>query len=139
MQKSLFATDQIKKSNTERCCKIKYGPPFKLFRFPNPIVELSNILIKIQKSKQQPKIICNRLKNVFTTNNFENYNLKVPNPLYGLIFLCHLHVICMLFVCTHILSICTHMSYVSRMYAYVIRMSLICARMSSICHSYILL
>ena len=46
MQKSLSAMDQIKKINAERGYKIKYGPSFKLFRFPNPIAELRNILIK---------------------------------------------------------------------------------------------
>ena len=69
-------------------------------------------------------------KNVFTTNNFENYDLKAPNPLYGLTVLmsfpCHLYVICM-------------RSYFIYMYSYVIRMSLVCTRMSSVCHSYVIL
>ena len=46
IQKSLSARDQIKKINAERGYKIQYGPRFKLFRFPKPVVELRNILIK---------------------------------------------------------------------------------------------
>ena len=44
IQKSLSTTDQIKKINTEGGYKISYWPPLKLFRFPNPLVELRNIL-----------------------------------------------------------------------------------------------
>ena len=36
----------IKKINAESGYKMLYGLPFKLFRFPNPVVELRNILIK---------------------------------------------------------------------------------------------
>ena len=35
-----------KKINAERGYKIKYMSPFKLFRFPNLVIELRNILIK---------------------------------------------------------------------------------------------
>ena len=64
-------------------------------------------------------------------------------------FLCHSHVICISFVCAHILSICTRISfvcqshvlvchpYVTRIYLFVIRMPLVCTRMSSLCHSYV--
>ena len=80
-------------------------------------------------------------KNVFTPNNFENYDLKAPNPLYGLTVLmsfpCHLYVICMR---SYFMYICTQCHpYVTRMYLYVIRMSLVCTRMSSVCHSYVIL
>ena len=67
--------------------------------------------------------------NVFTTNNFENYDLKARDPLYGFIFImpfaCHSHVICM------------RLGFIY-MYAYSIRMSLVCTRMLSVCHSYVL-
>ena len=104
----------------------------------------------------------------FTTNNFENFDLKTPNLLYSLIFLmsfaCHSDVICMRSYFTYIYSyairmslVCIPMSlactrtssvchsyvlichpYVTRMYSYVIRMSLVCTRMSSVCHLYVL-
>ena len=88
-------------------------------------------------------------RNVFTTNNFENYGLKAPDPLYGLIFLMsyvsriYSYVICMSFVCTRLSSICHSYvlvchPYVTRMHSYVIRMSLVCTPMSSICHSNVL-
>ena len=66
-------------------------------------------------------------------------------------FACHLHVICMLFVCAYILPTYTHMPfacqlyvlarhpYVTRMYWYVIRMSLVCTCIPSVCHSYVLI
>ena len=44
IQKLLSAIDRIKQNNTVRGYKIYYGHPFKLF--PNPVVELRNILIK---------------------------------------------------------------------------------------------
>ena len=77
-------------------------------------------------------------KNVFTTNNFENYDLKAPNPLYGLTVLmsfpCHLYVICMrsYFIYMYSMSSVCHSyvpvchPYVTRMYSYAIRMSLVC-------------
>ena len=48
IQKLLSTTDQIKKKkiNTVRNYKIEQGPPFKLLRLPNPVVQLRNILIK---------------------------------------------------------------------------------------------
>ena len=85
--------------------------------------------------------------------------LKITSPdsLYGLIFLCHSHVIRMSFACACILPIFTRIpfvcqsyvmvchlhvtrmySYVTRMYLYVIRMSTVCTGMSSICHLYVL-
>ena len=73
--------------------------------------------------------------------NFENYDLKAPNPLYGLIFFlsfsCHLHAICMrsyfIYMYWYVIRI---YSYVIRMSLVCIRMSLVCTRMSSVCHSY---
>ena len=90
--------------------------------------------------------------NVFTTNNFENYDLYYD--LYSLIFLisfaCRSHVIRMRlyftytyahpirmsFVCQSYVLACH--SYVTCMYSSVIRMSLICTRMSPVCHLYVL-
>ena len=101
-------------------------PPFKLFRFPNPVVELKNILIKSMGIKAAAKNHLQLPKNVFTTNNFEICNLKSSNSLYGLIFLksfaCHLDVICM-------------RSCLIYMYSYIIRISVVCTRISSVCHS----
>ena len=85
--------------------------------------------------------------NVFTTNSFENYDIKAPDPLYSLIFLMpfssHSYAICVSFVCTRMLLVCH--SYVTHMYSCVIRMSHLCARILSICtrmsfacHSYVL-
>ena len=45
MQKSLSATDQIKKSTLNVATRYNTGL-LLLFRFPNPVVELANILIK---------------------------------------------------------------------------------------------
>ena len=76
------------------------------------------------------------------------YELKAPNPFCGLIF--HSHVICVSFLCAHILSICIPMPFVYKSYvlirhlyfthmqSYVIRMSLVSARISSVCHLYVL-
>ena len=105
--------------------------------------------------------------NVFTTTNFENYDLKVQNPLCSLFlmsFACHSYAICMSVVCTcmshvcqpYVTRMCSYLiylysyailmslactrmyPYVNRMYSYVIRMSLVCTRLSSVCHSYVL-
>ena len=99
---------------------------------------------------------------MFTTNNFENYDLKAPDPLHRLVFLmtlsCHLHGICicsyfiymysyfirMSVVCTRMSSVCHSyvlvcQTYATRMYLYVICMSLVCTRMSSVCHWYVLI
>ena len=98
--------------------------------------------------------------NACTTNNVENYNLKVPNLLYCLTFLmsfvCHSYAIRMSIACTRMCLVyysgATRMSFVCHsyvliyyldvllchLYSYVIRISLVCTRMSSVCHSYVL-
>ena len=94
-----------------------------------------------------PKIICNHLSNLFTTYNVEKYNLKVPNPLYSLIFLmsfaCHSYDIRMSFVCPSYVMVChsyllVFHPYVTTMYSYVMHMLLVCTGMSSVCHYYVL-
>ena len=84
--------------------------------------------------------------NVFTTTNFENYDLKVQNPLCSLFlmsFACHSYAICMSVVCTCMSHVCQ--PYVTALYSYVSRMSLVCVRIWSIythmpylCHSHVL-
>ena len=90
--------------------------------------------------------------NVFTTNNFENYDLYYD--LYSLIFLisfaCHSHVIRMRLCFTYTYAYPIRISFVwqsyvvvchpyaTRMYSSVIRMSPVCTRLSSVCHSYVL-
>ena len=68
--------------------------------------------------------------NIFTTNNFEIYDLKGPNPLYDLIFLMSLS------CCLYGISMRSYFIY---MYLYVIRFSVVCTRTSFACHSYVLL
>ena len=46
IQKRLSATHQIKNITLYVATRFNAGPPFKLLRFPNPVVELRNILIK---------------------------------------------------------------------------------------------
>ena len=125
--------------------------PFKLFRFPNLVVELRNILIKsmgievVARNHLQPP------KTMFLPQIILKITIYKLQILYTVwYFLCHSHVICMPFVCAHILSICTCMTfvcqsyvlvchlYVTRMYSYVRRMSLVCSCMSSICKSNVL-
>ena len=101
------------------------------------------------RKKSGPKYFATAHNNVFTANNFENYDLKAQNPLYGLIFLmsfaCHLDVICMrsyLSLCTLMSPVChsfvlVYHPYVPRMYSYTIHMSLVCTRVPSVCHSYV--
>ena len=111
------------------------------------------------RSSNQKSFVATQ-RNVFTTNNFENYDLYYD--LYSLIFLisfaCRSHVIRMRlyftytyahpirmsFVCQSYVLACH--SYVTCMYSSVIRMSLICTRMSPVCtrvspvcHLYVLL
>ena len=78
----------------------------------------------------------------------ENYNLKAPELLYGLIFIMpfayHSHVICMHQFFIYMYSYAIRMSlvchsYVTCMYSCVIRMSLVCTRMLSVCYSYVLI
>ena len=57
---------------------IQYGSLFILFRFSNPVVKLRNIL---RKGIGRQETFATAENNVFTTNNFENYDLKAPNPL----------------------------------------------------------
>ena len=79
VQKSLSTADQIKKKfNAEHDYKIKYGPPFKLFRFSNPVVELVNKKYGnrnslVRKNHSQPP------KAMFLPHNVGSYNLKAPN------------------------------------------------------------
>ena len=83
---------------------------------------------------------------MFITNNFGNYDLKAPNPLYGLKlfmpFACHSHVICMSLVCARMSSVChSHLlichPYITGMYLYAILMSLLCTCIPSVFQSYV--
>ena len=46
IQQSFSAASQIKKIKDEPGYKISYEYAFKLFKFPDPVVELRNIIIK---------------------------------------------------------------------------------------------
>ena len=81
----------MKKMNAEPGYKIQYGPPFKLFRFPDLFVELGNILLLESEQPSNQKSLATTLKQCLY------YDLKAPNPLYSLTFLMsfayHLYVI----------------------------------------------
>ena len=63
--KKVYPPQIRSKNNTARDYKIKYGPPFKLVRFPNPVVELRSIPIKSMGIEVVAKIICNSRKQCF--------------------------------------------------------------------------
>ena len=83
----------------------------------------------IGSTDNSQKSVATAQRDVFTTNNFENYDLKAPDLLCGLIFL-------MSFACQSCVTrMCLYFIY---MYMYGIHMSLVCTRMSSVYHSYVL-
>ena len=120
-------------NNIEPGYKIQYGPPFKLFRLIDPVVELTIILIKkygdwnnivtknhLQRPKEMilPQTVLKIRSDIsksFVQFNISHVILKS--------FVCNLNVICMSIVCT-LMPLKCH-SYVTVMYSYVIRMSLL--------------
>ena len=144
IKNGLSATDQIKQNNTERGYRILYGPPFKLFRLLNPVVEEYSHK-KYENRRSSQKSFATAQHKAFTANNFENYDLKVLDPLNGLIFLMSPHVIRMSFASVCISPICTCMPFVCQSFAlachlYVTRMYLyemVCHLYLLVCHPYV--
>ena len=133
----------------------RYGPPFKLFRLPDSVVERRNILIKsmgigttVTKNDMQPSkaIILPQIILIIRSDNsksFIQFNVlaSLSNHSYAIcislyvnrirlyLLLCHQCVIRMSLVRTRISS---NMSLVYT------RMSLLYTYMSFVCHSYVL-
>ena len=142
-------------------------PLFKLFRLPDLVVELRNILIKgmgigtTKNHLQLPKtmFLPQKMLKITISNHQIRYTVKyscyshvirmsvvftrLSLVYHSYVLVCHPYVIRISLLChpsvTRMLFVCARVLSVSLVYHwYVIHMSLVCTRMSSVCHSYLL-